>query len=549
MADEDHLVAGRYRLTVRAGSGAMGVVWQARDERLDRTVAVKQVLIDPRADDDARELANRRVMREARITARLHHPSAITVYDVVEHEGYPCLIMEYLPSRSLAAVLTERTTLPAVEVAAIGRQVADALLAAHAAGIVHRDVKPANVLIDEKGRTKITDFGISRAAGDVTLTATGMVAGTPAYLAPEIARGSTAGFASDVYSLGSTLYAALEGTPPFGHYENALALLHRVASGDIVPPQRSGPLTSLLQRLLEHEPSRRPPLEQVRNELERVASEATEATEAPTTPGPAAVATEPVSPRPATAALPMTPVRDDPPADAARRPLRAAVSLAPPAAPPESPPTAPPAAPPAARPTSASPPSPPPRAPRRRRGALIAGAVAVVAAAGIVIALVSGLGSGGSASPGAAPPAGSTAGSSPAEAPTSTAAQGAPGDSSATTGANAPASSGSPVQRQQQDAVTGYYALIPSQLPQGWGQLTPSYQQKTAGGYAGYERFWGAVRQVSVTDVSSPSEGSVQATVTYTSQGGQVSREETLFRMVLVDGVWKIDESRVLSSR
>ncbi len=547
MADEDHLVAGRYRLTVRAGSGAMGVVWQARDERLDRTVAVKQVLIDPRADDDARELANRRVMREARITARLHHPSAITVYDVVEHEGYPCLIMEYLPSRSLAAVLTERTTLPAVEVAAIGRQVADALLAAHAAGIVHRDVKPANVLIDEKGRTKITDFGISRAAGDVTLTATGMVAGTPAYLAPEIARGSTAGFASDVYSLGSTLYAALEGTPPFGHYENALALLHRVASGDIVPPQRSGPLTSLLQRLLEHEPSRRPPLEQVRNELERVASEATEA---PTTPGPAAVATEPVSPRPATAALPMTPVRDDPPADAARRPLRAAVSLAPPAAPPESPPTAPPAAPPAARPTSAPPPSPPARAPRRRRGALIAGAVAVVAAAGIVIALVSGLGSGGSASPGAAaPPAGSTAGSSPAEAPTSTAAQGAPGDSSATTGANAPASSGSPVQRQQQDAVTGYYALIPSQLPQGWGQLTPSYQQKTAGGYAGYERFWGAVRQVSVTDVSSPSEGSVQATVTYTSQGGQVSREETLFRMVLVDGVWKIDESRVLSSR
>ncbi len=547
MADEDHLVAGRYRLTVRAGSGAMGVVWQARDERLDRTVAVKQVLIDPRADDDARELANRRVMREARITARLHHPSAITVYDVVEHEGYPCLIMEYLPSRSLAAVLTERTTLPAVEVAAIGRQVADALLAAHAAGIVHRDVKPANVLIDEKGRTKITDFGISRAAGDVTLTATGMVAGTPAYLAPEIARGSTAGFASDVYSLGSTLYAALEGTPPFGHYENALALLHRVASGDIVPPQRSGPLTSLLQRLLEHEPSRRPPLEQVRNELERVASEATDA---PTTPGPAAVATEPVSPRPATAALPMTPVRDDPPADAARRPLRAAVSLAPPAAPPESPPTAPPAAPPAARPTSAPPPSPPARAPRRRRGALIAGAVAVVAAAGIVIALVSGLGSGGSASPGtAAPPAGSTAGSSPAEAPTSTAAQGAPGDSSATTGANAPASSGSPVQRQQQDAVTGYYALIPSQLPQGWGQLTPSYQQKTAGGYAGYERFWGAVRQVSVTDVSSPSEGSVQATVTYTSQGGQVSREETLFRMVLVDGVWKIDESRVLSSR
>jgi serine/threonine protein kinase len=209
VSDEGELIAGRYRLVPRLGSGAMGVVWQAHDERLHRPVAVKQLLLPARLSDSEAQEARRRAMREGRITARLHQPNAIAVYDVAEHEGQPCLIMEYLASRSLATVLsTQGVPLPE-DVASIGSQIASALAAAHQAGIVHRDIKPGNVLLAEDGTAKITDFGVSHAVGDVTVTATGMLAGTPAYLAPEVAQGQSASFSSDVFSLGATLYAAL----------------------------------------------------------------------------------------------------------------------------------------------------------------------------------------------------------------------------------------------------------------------------------------------------------------------------------------------------
>jgi eukaryotic-like serine/threonine-protein kinase len=249
------LVGGRYRLAERIGAGAMGVVWQARDERLGRTVALKQVIVAAR--EDAAE-AITRIMREGRLAARLHHPNAIAVFDVTDHDGAPWLVMEYLPSRSLADVLATHGTLPVAEVAAIGRQLADALAAAHAAGIVHRDVKPGNVLLGEGGVAKLTDFGISRAADDVTVTRTGVLSGTPAYLAPEVARGGEPTPAADVFALGATLYAAVEGQPPFGWHDNALALLHQVANGQVVPPQQAGPLTALLMRLLRADPAERP---------------------------------------------------------------------------------------------------------------------------------------------------------------------------------------------------------------------------------------------------------------------------------------------------
>ena len=143
MSDEGELIAGRYRLASRLGSGAMGVVWQAHDERLRRTVAIKQLLLPPRLNESEADEANRRAMREGRITARLHHPHAIAVYDVVEHQGQPCLIMEYLASRSLATVLSTQGVLPPEEVASIGSQIASALAAAHKAGIVHRDISRA----------------------------------------------------------------------------------------------------------------------------------------------------------------------------------------------------------------------------------------------------------------------------------------------------------------------------------------------------------------------------------------------------------------------
>ncbi|MDQ4009988.1 MAG: serine/threonine protein kinase [Actinomycetota bacterium] len=272
MIDEGKLIARRYRLASRLGSGAMGIVWQAHDERLHRTVAIKQVLLPSALSDSEADEANRRAMREGRITARLHHPHAIAVFDVVEYEGQPFLIMEYLPSSSLATVLSRQGVLAPDTVARIGSQIASALAAAHKAGIVHRDIKPGNVLIADDGTAKITDFGISHAVGDVTVTATGMLVGTPAYLAPEVAQGNSASFPSDVFSLGSTLYTAVEGTPPFGLHNNAIALLHQVAMGQITPPQQSGPLTPLLLRLLQRNPEQRLTMPQAHDALATLAT-------------------------------------------------------------------------------------------------------------------------------------------------------------------------------------------------------------------------------------------------------------------------------------
>ncbi|MGH3979746.1 MAG: serine/threonine-protein kinase, partial [Pseudonocardiaceae bacterium] len=268
------LLADRYRLEQQIGSGAMGVVWRGHDERLDRAVAVKQLLLPAGQTAKEAEESRARAMREGRIAARLQHPHAISVFDVAlgADDGQPWLVMEYLPSRSLATVLTEQGALPPREVARIGRQVADALAAAHSAGIVHRDVKPGNVLLGEDGTVKITDFGISRASWDVTVTRTGVLAGTPAYFAPEVARGEHPSPASDVFSLGSTLYTAVEGTPPFGLDENTLALLRSVAEGNVRPPQQAGPLSELLMQLLRAEPGQRPLMTQARESLGAVAA-------------------------------------------------------------------------------------------------------------------------------------------------------------------------------------------------------------------------------------------------------------------------------------
>jgi serine/threonine protein kinase len=259
------LIAGRYRLVVSVGRGSMGVVWQAVDERLDRPVAVKLFDATTHTPD-----AVERIMREGRVAARLRHPHAITVHDVVEHDGIPCLVLEYLPSRSLAAVIAERGSLPQREVAAVGAQVASGLAAVHEAGIVHRDVTPYNVLLAEDGTAKIADFGIARALGEGTVTDAKVIVGTPAFLSPEIAAGGQATVASDVFSLGATLYAALEGSPPFGSDENPYALLRRVASGQITAPSTDGPLTEVVTRLLRGNPAERPTMAQTHELLAAV---------------------------------------------------------------------------------------------------------------------------------------------------------------------------------------------------------------------------------------------------------------------------------------
>ncbi|MEV6217690.1 serine/threonine-protein kinase [Nocardia sp. NPDC051833] len=268
----DRLIAGRYRLTDPIGTGAMGVVWRATDVRLRRTVAVKQLLLAPGLTGSQALEAKLRAMREGRIAARLHHPNAITVFDVAEEDGQPWLVMEYMNAPSLAVKLAGGATLPPLEVAGIGAQAAAALSAAHDAGIMHRDVKPANLLVGDDGTVKLTDFGISHATGDVTVTATGFLAGTPAYLAPEIARGDDPKPAADVFALGSTLYAAVEGAPPFGEGDNPLAVLHAVARGVVPEPQRAGSLGPVLMWLLTASAEDRPTMAQARKALEDVAA-------------------------------------------------------------------------------------------------------------------------------------------------------------------------------------------------------------------------------------------------------------------------------------
>jgi serine/threonine protein kinase len=269
--ESGQLIAGHYRLVEHIGSGAMGVVWRAIDERLERSVAVKQILAQPGLSEAERDNMRQRAMREAKNAARFQHPNAIVVFDIAEHGGDPCLVMEYLEGRSLSALLAEQTTLPLAQVARIGEQVASALVAAHRAGIVHRDVKPGNILLDNQGTTKITDFGISRAAGDMALTQTGLIGGTPAYLAPELARGSDPVPSSDVFALGATLYQALEGTTPYGDTSNQLALLYAAANGQIQPPRQAGAATALLMSLLRNEPGDRPTMAEARDRLAALA--------------------------------------------------------------------------------------------------------------------------------------------------------------------------------------------------------------------------------------------------------------------------------------
>ncbi|MCF8611703.1 serine/threonine protein kinase [Gordonia sp. HY285] len=271
-----YLVAGRYRLVRQIGQGGMGAVWLARDTLLDRDVAVKQVLSTAGMSDEESLTNRQRAMREGRLAARLSHRNAIGMHDVALDGEDPWLVMEYLPSHSVADVLRDNETIPTIEAAQIAAQVADAIAEAHASGIIHRDIKPANILIANTGRNvglvKITDFGISRAKDDVSLTQTGIVTGTPAYFAPEVARGDEPGEASDVYSLGATLYTMVEGRPPYGDNENYIATLHRAANAQIDSPTRAGALEPVLLQLLEPSPVARPTMSEARDLLVQYAA-------------------------------------------------------------------------------------------------------------------------------------------------------------------------------------------------------------------------------------------------------------------------------------
>lgn len=255
------LVAGRYRLDEEVDAGGNGVVWRAHDQELDRVVALKHALSPGSGGADRVRL----LRREAQILAKLNHPNVVTVFDTVSENGEWWLVMEYAPAPNLA----RQGKLPPDRVARYGAQLAGALEAAHAVGVVHRDVKPANVLVTADDRVKLSDFGISRVMhADVTVTDSALIAGTPGYIAPEVAKGHDPAPAADIFSLGATLYAVAEGVSPFGPTDNQGAVWRRTIAADVAAPDPRSPLAPVLSRLMQVNPAKRPTAAEARRLLE-----------------------------------------------------------------------------------------------------------------------------------------------------------------------------------------------------------------------------------------------------------------------------------------
>ncbi|SCL18651.1 protein kinase domain-containing protein [Micromonospora inyonensis] len=249
-------IGGRYELRSPVGNGGMGTVWRATDTLLRRDVAVKEVVLPPGLAPSDRDAMYERTLREARAAAAIQHPAVVQVYDVVTEGGRPWIVMELLDARSLADMVIEDGPVAPRAVAKIGIALLGALEVAHAMSVLHRDVKPANVLICTDGRCVLTDFGVARMPTDVQLTTPGMVLGSPHFISPERAMGQDFGPPSDLFSLGVTLYTAVEGRPPFDKGD-PIETMHSVVEDEPAPPTRSGPLTRVLMGLLEKDPARR----------------------------------------------------------------------------------------------------------------------------------------------------------------------------------------------------------------------------------------------------------------------------------------------------
>jgi serine/threonine protein kinase len=250
------LLSGRYRLRTVIGQGGMGVVWQARDELLKRDVAVKELVWPPHFTEAEQEMACRRAVREAQMAGRLAHLNVVRIYDILQEDGHPWIIMELLPYQSLRDLVREEGPLDPARAARVGLGVLAALGAAHAEGVLHRDVKPANILVGPDGRVVLTDFGIARAVDSPTLTTAGMLVGSPSYIAPERARGGRSSPAGDLWGLGASLYAAVEGHPPFER-NAALATLTAVVVDEPEEAAHAGPLWPVISGLLRKDPDER----------------------------------------------------------------------------------------------------------------------------------------------------------------------------------------------------------------------------------------------------------------------------------------------------
>jgi serine/threonine protein kinase len=456
-------------------------VWLCTDERLHRQVAVKSIgsLPGESPDDTAR------AMREARLTAALNHSSAVSVYDVVEHGGTTWLVMEYLASSTLSQLIAAEGRLSPHRVAHIGAQVAAALSSAHSLGIIHRDIKPGNILVGEDDVAKISDFGIARGHTDMRLTQTGMVTGTPAFFSPELARGDDATFASDVWALGITLYTATEGAPPYPPQTNPLAMLSVIAHEPPPRPVHAGPLTGVLAAMLDPDVTRRSTMAEVLAALTEV--ERRTAADRPDT----------------TAEAPTTrheqPVQAPTPQDAIEPAYEREVVL------------------PAAsgrwvdRPADS--PSPPARR-RSRVGRLVTGALGLLVLLGAAALLVNVLESGSGSSPNASSTTSGAGANTSAGTPHHSG--GSPGTAATTSASTVPSPSTTPNTRL-------YYSTVPGDLDAGWSMLAPSMQRSV--GRASYDSFWSSIKSVQVSSVDVVDATTVRYRITYTSFNGKTSVE------------------------
>ncbi len=254
---QGQLVSGRYRLADAIGSGGMGRVWRAHDEVLHRAVAIKELTAALYVSESDQERLLARTRAEARAAARINHSAVVTVHDVLEHDGRPWIVMELVEGHSLADAVKEQGRVEPAEAARIGLWVLRALRAAHSAGVLHRDIKPGNVLLSEDRRVLLTDFGIAQIEGDTTITRTGEVVGSVDYLAPERVRGHDPGPASDLWALGATLYTAVEGRSPFRR-TSPLGTMQAVVEEEAAEPRHAGPLTPVISALLRKDPATRP---------------------------------------------------------------------------------------------------------------------------------------------------------------------------------------------------------------------------------------------------------------------------------------------------
>ncbi|GAA1434412.1 serine/threonine-protein kinase [Mycobacterium cookii] len=467
------MIAGRYTLVREIGRGGAGVVHLGHDEVLDRSVAIKRMGLLPGTTED--DVA--RAEREARLAAGINHPHVVSILDLVKDEDCYWLVMEHVEGRTVTELVAAEGPLEPTRAAGILAQAADGLVEAARAGIVHRDVKPSNVMVDDRDHAKLGDFGIARSADDAALTRTGLVTGSPAYLAPEVASGSVATTASDVWSLGATLFHAVVGRAPYDMGQNVLGGLYRIVHDD--PPRLPDdhPLAAVLAGMMQKDPADRWPVERVRDELRRAASGTGVATSAGARPDSEATLT-----------------------------LGAVPGAAPSATSPASPPTAPVAA-----ATGSS-----------RRGRLPLARIATVVALAMLLGLGAWL-----LRPG------DDSSDSTAEAPTGQSQEPEPSDTPSaeqptddpttepTTDEPTPAGDASSMRA----FVDDYFSRVTSDPESTFELLTPEFQAQS-GGFEGYSGFWSTIESATVSDIRADVDAlSVTYTVSYVTTSGRRTTE------------------------